>query len=213
MIGFFENLLFIGKFQKMIGLMILVKSGVHKILFSLRLTVITVCHHQIPVNFFLHDILRYVEGIFAFAHILDNGSSGTAFLQNLTERGLLKLLALLHGSFREYPSFIFIFIIFIKQKDLPPKNYYTAAARCFYHCNSSCPAISDSGIQYTLNPDTGQVLFSKKNLPKIQNCPVSLKNMHRTPVWQGALHNRFRNPRFPRLLSPQSQDSLPEQSL
>ena len=113
MIGFFENLLFIGKFQKMIGLMILVKSGVHKILFSLRLTVITVCHHQIPVNFFLHDILRYVEGIFAFAHILDNGSSGTAFLQNLTERGLLKLLALLHGSFREYPSFIFIFIIFI----------------------------------------------------------------------------------------------------
>jgi len=126
------------KFQKMIGLMILVKSGVHKILFSLRLTVITVCHHQIPVNFFLHDILRYVEGIFAFAHILDNGSSGTAFLQNLTERGLLKLLALLHGSFREYPSFIFIFIIFIKQKDLPPKNYYTAAARCFYHCNSSC---------------------------------------------------------------------------
>ena len=113
MIGFFENLLFIGKFQKMIGLMILVKSGVHKILFSLRLTVITVRHHQIPVNFFLHDILRYVEGIFAFAHILDNGSSGTAFLQNLTERGLLKLLALLHGSFREYPSFIFIFIIFI----------------------------------------------------------------------------------------------------
>ena len=46
-------------------------TGIHKKFFPLRLAVITIRHHQIPVHILLHDILRSIKGVLAHTDILE----------------------------------------------------------------------------------------------------------------------------------------------
>ena len=138
MIGFFKNLLLVGELQQMIGLMVLVKSGVHKIFLTLWFTVITVSHHQIPVYLLVHGILRYVKGILASADILDDGSSCSAFLKHLPKCRILILLSCLYRSLGQNPALVPVLEILVQKQYLPAENNHTATACCFYHCNSSC---------------------------------------------------------------------------
>ena len=132
-IGFFQNLLFIGKFQKMVCFMIFVKAGIHKILFSLGLAVIAVRSHQIPVDFLLHHIFRYGKRILASADIIYNVCLGTAFLQHFPECGLLMGLPGFDGTLRQYPAFIFILNVLIQQQDLPTEDHNATATGSLYH--------------------------------------------------------------------------------
>ena len=112
-IGFFQNLLFIGKFQKMVCFMIFVKAGIHKILFSLGLAVIAVRSHQIPVDFLLHHIFRYGKRILASADIIYNVCLGTAFLQHFPECGLLMGLPASTVPFgNTQPSYLFLMFLY-----------------------------------------------------------------------------------------------------
>ena len=115
----------------------LIISGIHKKFFPLWLAVITVCHHQIPVNIFLHGIFRNRKGIAALSYIFNNGSTDPCLFPHLAERSIFILFALLYGSLGQYPSFVSVPVIFVKNQYLSPKDYHTTTACCFDHCNSS----------------------------------------------------------------------------
>lgn len=60
--------------------MIFIISGIYKELFTLWLTVITVCHHQIPMYLFLHRIFWHSKAILALPDIFDYGCIYARFL-------------------------------------------------------------------------------------------------------------------------------------
>ena len=96
--------------------MIFVKAGIHKILFSLGLAVIAVRHHQIPVHGLFDGILRGVEGVLAFANVLDDGGGDASLLMNLPEGGLLEVFARFYGSLGKNPAFLFVPVVFVKNE-------------------------------------------------------------------------------------------------
>ena len=64
-VGFFQDLFFVGKFQKVVGFVKFVVAGIDEVFFALRLAVVAVRHHQIPVHGLFDGILRGVEGVLA----------------------------------------------------------------------------------------------------------------------------------------------------
>ena len=136
MISFLQDLLFIGKLQQMVRLIIFVVSGIHEIFFSLRPAVIAVRHHQIPVDVLFYRVLGRIKGILTFSDVLDDRGGDSRLFLHLSERCFLKFLSRFYGSLRQDPSFILVPVIFIQNQDFSTKYYHTAAARCFDHCNS-----------------------------------------------------------------------------
>ena len=59
--NFFQNLLFIGKFQQVVGFIKFIVPGVQKVFFPLWFAVIAVGHHQIPVDVLFHHVLWGIE--------------------------------------------------------------------------------------------------------------------------------------------------------
>ena len=114
-ISLFKDLLFIGKFQQMVGFVKFVVAGIDEVFFALRLTVVAVRHHQIPVHGLFDGILRGVEGVLAFTNVLDDGGGDASLLMNLPEGGLLEVFARFYGSFGKNPAFVFVFDILIEQ--------------------------------------------------------------------------------------------------
>ena len=98
----------------MIRFVVFIVSGIHEIFLALWFAVIAVAHHQIPVHFFLHDILRNIKSILAFSDVFDNRSLYTGFFLYFPRCSLLVLLTILNGSLRQYPSFILIPIVLVK---------------------------------------------------------------------------------------------------
>ena len=78
-VGFFQDLFFVGKFQKVVGFVKFVIAGIDEVFFALRLAVIAVRHHQIPVHGLFDGILRGVEGVLAFANVLDDGGESFSY--------------------------------------------------------------------------------------------------------------------------------------
>ena len=65
----------------MISLVKLIISGIHKIFFLLRSTVITVCHHQVPMYIFDNSVSCRSKRILALSNVADDtGISTTLFL-------------------------------------------------------------------------------------------------------------------------------------
>ena len=65
----------------MISLVKLIISGIHKIFFLLRSTVITVCHHQVPMYIFDNSVSCRSKRILALPNVADDtGISATLFL-------------------------------------------------------------------------------------------------------------------------------------
>ena len=93
-VGFFQDLFFVGKFQKVVGFVKFVVAGINEVFFALRLAVVAVRHHQIPVHGLFDGILRGVEGVLAFANVLDDGGGDASLLMNLPEGGLLEVCLL-----------------------------------------------------------------------------------------------------------------------
>ena len=121
----------------MICLMIFIKSRVNKIFFSLWFAVITICHHQIPVNIFLYCILRHGKCILAFSNILNNACMRSCLFQYLPGSSIFILFPFFNGTFRQHPAFILIFIILVQKQYFTTKDYHTTTTCCFYHCNTS----------------------------------------------------------------------------
>ena len=78
-------LLLIGEFQKVVGFIKFVISGIDKIFLPLWFTVIAVSHHQIPVHIFFHHILWRIERILALTDVFYDGGRYTCLLFYLPE--------------------------------------------------------------------------------------------------------------------------------
>ena len=100
----------------MICFVVLIVAGIFKIFFFLRFGVIAVRHHQIPVHGLFDGILRGVEGVLAFANVLDDGGGDASLLMNLPEGGLLEVFARFYGSFGKNPAFVFVPVVFVKNE-------------------------------------------------------------------------------------------------
>ncbi len=107
----FPGSVFVGKFQKVVGFVKFVVAGIDEVFFALRLAVIAVRHHQIPVHGLFDGILRGVEGVLAFANVLDDGGGDASLLMNLPEGGLLEVFARFYGSFGKNPAFVFVPVV------------------------------------------------------------------------------------------------------
>ena len=103
-IGLFQDLLFIGEFQQMVGFVKFVISGIQKVLFPLWFAVIAVGHHQIPMYILFHNILWGIEGILAFSDIFDDGCADPGFFLDLSQRRFLIFLSSFYGSFGKNPA-------------------------------------------------------------------------------------------------------------
>ena len=64
----------------MVGFVKFVVAGIDEVFFALRLAVIAVRHHQIPVHGLFDGILRGVEGVLAFANVLDDGGGDSSHI-------------------------------------------------------------------------------------------------------------------------------------
>ena len=84
----------------------------------------------------VHTIIGQQDKI--LTHILDNLSIHASLLTHLPGRSLRVLFSLLYSSLRQYPSFVFVLVIFIQQQYLSSENYHTSTACCFYHRKTSC---------------------------------------------------------------------------
>ena len=76
--------------------------------------------------------------VLTFADIFDDLCINTCLFLHFAKRCLRIFLPSLDSSLWQYPPFVLVLIILVQKKDLTSKNHHTAAARCFYHCNSSC---------------------------------------------------------------------------
>ena len=112
-IGTLEHFLFIREFQKMVSLMIFIVSGILKIFLGLRLRIIAVSHHKIPVDLFFDNILRHGKIIMAGSDEFDDVGINARLLLHLAKSGLVKILALFNGTLGKHPAFIFVLVVFV----------------------------------------------------------------------------------------------------
>ena len=132
----------------MISLVVFVVTGIHKILFALRFTVITVSHHQVPVYLFFYSIFGNCKCILALSNIFYDRGIYASLLSHFSCSSILILLTCFYRSLRLHPAFIFLTLIFIKQQNLSTKYNHSATAGCFNHCKPSrCGLKSD--FKYT----------------------------------------------------------------
>ena len=66
----------------MISLVKLIISGIHKIFFLLRSTVITVCHHQVPMYIFDNSVSCRSKRILALPNVAPQSLSAEPILRN-----------------------------------------------------------------------------------------------------------------------------------
>ena len=73
-------------------------------------------HHQIPVHGLFDGILRGVDGVLAFANVLDDGGGDASLLMNLPKGGLLEVFARYYGSFGKSPAVVYVPGVFGKNE-------------------------------------------------------------------------------------------------
>ena len=98
------------------------------------------------MHILLHHILRGVERVRTLSDILDNGSADTRFFLYFPKCRLLILFSCFHSALRQNPALILILVILVENQNLTAKYHHTSTARCFYHCNSSCPATHSASL-------------------------------------------------------------------
>ena len=122
--------------------MILIIPGIHQIFFPLRLRIIAVRLHQVPVHCLADRIPGHIECILALSNILYNLRLCSRLFMHLTECRLWKCLSSFNRSLRENPPFITVPVALIQHKNLASEDYDSAAACCLSHCNSFLPVRS-----------------------------------------------------------------------
>ena len=150
----------------MISLVKLIISGIHKIFFLLRSTVITVCHHQVPMYIFDNSVPCRSKRILALSNVADDtGISATLFLY-FTKCRFFILFAKFHSPFRQNPSFVTISVILVQKQYLASVYHHTATTGCFYHCISSFVRLLFLRIVYYHSTINAMLTIISKGTPE-----------------------------------------------